>query len=73
MATSIAPTSGSSVYVPPTASASAQVHLLNKQGQNPSEIASILGLSLPTVYQYLGLSAPGSGSVPVAAPQATPL
>ena len=67
MATPISPTPPPVVYVPAAPPLTTQVHLLNQQGENPSEIAAILGLSVATVDGDLGIAAPGGPTTPVAA------
>ena len=70
MATTVSPTSAPSTpttYIPYSSRQAEHVHQLRQQGENPSEIAAILGLSTATVDQYLGIATSNAVNVPNAA------
>lgn len=58
---------GAAVDSPYTSVQAWEVHRLQQQGETPSAIAAILGLSTAAVDNYLGISPSAAGSVPNAA------
>jgi hypothetical protein len=73
MAASIAPIFGPPVpatYTPSGSPQAGQVNQLKQRGENPSEIAAILGVSVATVDHYLGIPAQGAAApaIPVQTP-----
>jgi hypothetical protein len=64
MATSITQVQPIVPFITATTTLSAKAHLLERQGEAPSAIAAILGLSVATVNGYLGITNPGAGTNP---------
>jgi hypothetical protein len=67
MDTSISALSAPFENVSATSQQRAQVHLLKRQGESPSEIAASLGIATATVDGILGITAANAAAVPNAA------